>query len=162
MVGSRYDYSIEVARSIYNSIKTDADAMKECIDQIEKYFKNRGVMPQKSERDSDYIRTITFSGGNKTIILTILGDKPANVMLYQSEVDTEQQIEEAFHEKKLFGLPVFMITIMEDMPYATISFMDRKTYLSLDPPSEQAFHHRMNILDDLVAKFGASEEDDIW
>jgi hypothetical protein len=43
---------------------------------------------------------------------------------------------------------------MEDMPHAFIDLMSRELYVSLDTPEEQAFHQRMNFLDDIISKCG--------
>lgn len=94
-----------------------------------------------------------YSGGNQCISFTTMSNKPAQIVLMQYERDTNRLIEEAFNKKESFGLPVFMITVMQDMPQAMLSLMSRDTYLSLDTPQEQAFRQRMIYLDDIIEKY---------
>ena len=70
-----------------------------------------------------------YSGGNQCISFTTMSNKPAQIVLMQYERDTNRLIEEAFNKKESFGLPVFMITVMQDMPQAMLSLMSRDTYL---------------------------------
>lgn len=86
-------------------------------------------------------------------------NKPSHILLMQYEQDTEKLVQDAFYNKKSFGLPVFTITIMEDMPRAFIDFMSRELYVSLDTPEEQLYHQKMNFLDDIIAKCGCDDNE---
>ena len=145
MITGRYDYSIEVARRIYQAIIDDAEAINVCRMHIENYYKERGIVPEVSIKESDFMTFYNYSGGNQCISFTTMSNKPTQVVLMQYERDTNRLIEEAFNKKESFGLPVFMITVMQDMPQAMLSLMSRDTYLSLDTPQEQAFRQRMNL-----------------
>ena len=61
------------------------------------------------------------------------------------------------YNKEFFGLPVFTITIMEDMPHTFIDFMSMELYVSLDTSEEQLYHQKMNFLNDIIAKCGCDD-----
>lgn len=157
MISGRYDYSIEIARRIYSVIKDDSEAINICLKCIENYYKTRGGVPTKSTRERNGMTFYDYQEESQSISLLVMANKPSQIILMQYDSDTDNLIEEAFYGKESFGLPVFMITVMEDMPQAMISLMDRETYVSLDTPQEQAFHQKMNILDDIIAKYGCGE-----
>ena len=50
MITGRYDYSIEVARRIYTTIKDDAEAIEVCLKCIEKYYEEKGIALQKNNK----------------------------------------------------------------------------------------------------------------
>lgn len=159
MISGRYDYSIEVARRIYSVIKDDTEAINVCLKCIEKYYEGKGIVPERFVREMNGMTFYDYKGANQNISLTTMANKPAQIVLMQYDRDTNRLIEDAFYEKESFGLPVFMITVMQDMPQAMLSLMSRETYVSLDTPQEQAFHQRMNFLDDIIAKYGGGDND---
>lgn len=159
MINKRFDYSIEVARRIYSIIKDDTQAIDVCLKCIDRYYEEMGDVPEKTVSEKNGMTFYDYIGAGQSISLTIMANKPAQIVLMQYDHDTNRLIEDAFYNKQIFGLPVFMITIMRDMPQAMISLMSRETYVSLDTPQEQAFRQRMNFLDDIIAKYGG---DDIW
>ena len=159
MVSGRYDYSIEVARKIYSTIKDDAEAINVCQASIKCYYEEKGFVPKISIKHDGVLTYYRYSGGNQNITFAIMENKPAHILLMQYEQDTEKLVQDAFYNKKSFGLPVFTITIMEDMPHAFIDFMSRELYVSLDTPQEQLYHQKMNFLDDIIAKCGCDDSE---
>ena len=157
MISGRYDYSIETARRIYSVIKDDLEAINVCLKCIENYYIAKGKVPTKSTRERNGMTFYDYQEESQSISLLVMANKPSQITLMQYDSDTDNLIEEAFYGKESFGLPVFMITVMEDMPQAMISLMDRETYVSLDTPQEQAFHQKMNILDDIIEKYGGND-----
>lgn len=164
MVSGKYDYSIEVAREIYKNISSDEEAIKVCCNEIEQYYSQKGCSPQKRVVETSSLTTIEYKGGNQSISLVKSDEKPAMIMLYQNEEDTDRLVEEAFSKKKVFGLPVFTITIMEDGMYpfmkspVMLNLMSKELYSSLDTPKEQAFHQWINVLDGIESLY---DEEDI-
>lgn len=154
MVSGRYDYSIEVAKNIYSKIKDDAEAIDICQASINRYYEEKGFVPKISIKQDGVMAYYDYSGGNQNITFVTMANKPAQILLMQYEQDTEKLVQDAFYNKESFGLPVFSITIMEDMPHAFIDLMSRELYVSLDTPEDQAFHQRMNFLDDIISKYG--------
>lgn len=158
MITGKYDYSIEVARRIYCGIKNDVEAIEVCKKNIEDYYRGKGIEPELSVKNSDSMTFYDYRGGNQSVSLQTMFGKPAAIILMQYEHDTDRLLEEAFYEKESFGLPVFRITVMQDMPQAMLSLMSRESYVSLDTPQEQQFRHTMNYLDDIISKYGGDND----
>lgn len=159
MVTGRYDYSIEIARNIYRQIKNDAEAIEVCVRNIEDYYAKKGIVPEKSIKESDYMIFHSYKGGNQNVTLITASNKPLSINLMLSDDCTYKILEEAFCKKEIFGLPVFMITVMQDyINQANLHLMSKDQYLSLDTPGEQKLRQIMNLLDDVIDKYGGDYE----
>lgn len=157
MISGRYDYSIEVARSIYAVIKDDDEAIDICQANIKRYYEEKGITPKISIKQEGGFTNYEYSGGNQNITFVTMENKPAEIILMQYEPDTEKLIKNAFNDKESFGLPVFSMSIIEEIPQVFIDLMSRELYVSLDTPEEQAFHQKMNFLDDIIVKYGGDK-----
>lgn len=100
------------------------------------YYKTNGIIPQKSVEEQQSIVYYQYEGIGQTISLMVMDNKPALIALNQYEPDTERIIVNAFYQKETFGLPVFMITIMEDTLEAMLNIMNHELYVSLDTLQE--------------------------
>ncbi len=150
-----YRYSIEVARAIYSTIQSEEEALSVCKKNIEAFYREKGEQFTIDCSDEG-LSNVTYNNNKQSITLGIANNTPAAINLSKYDNYTEELVRKAFLENSLFGIPVFMITIMQDLPFVLISLMSRETYLSLDKPQEQDFIRKMYSLDDLMNRCGGN------
>lgn len=149
MTNKRFDYSIDVARRIYSIIFSETDAIDIVNKSIEKYYTNKGLNYNKNVVNNTSTPRIEYISKEQTIKFFIIGGKPTSIVLKKYDQGTNNIVEEAYNSKELFGLPVFTITVMQDLPVVHIQLMGREQYNSLDTPEEQSFRDSMDFWTEL-------------
>lgn len=138
MFGYQFDYSIDVARRIYNEISSDEEAIELLKKTVEDYYNSRGIEFTVGKRDDGGAKHIYYRGDGQSIIINLVDSlmgKSFGIMLYQKERDSMRFFEQAYKDKELFGLPVYSVRIFEELSWCdmlSIDFMSREKYLSLD------------------------------
>lgn len=151
-----YKYSIEVARRIYTSIKSDQEAISVCKNNIESFLTEKGEDYHIEYSSEGLLSNIIFCSTYHKITLQSIYDKPTQIILSSYEGYPRELVSQAYREKALFGLPVFTITIIEDIPLAMIGLMSRETYYSLDDSGQQDLFRKMDMLDSIIEKYGGN------
>lgn len=135
-----FEYSIDIAKAIYTSIKNNEEAISICKSNIYLFFKKKGE-DFNTRIDNDELSDITYYSEVQSISL-----KDHMIILSKDDKYTNEIIQIAHKEKALFGLPVFTIATIEDLPITIITLMDYSTFQSLNNPEIQEFMRQMNML----------------
>lgn len=149
MTNRRFDYSLNVARRIYSEISSETDAIEIVNSSIEKYYTSKGLNYTKNVVNNTSTPKIEYKSKDQTITFYITDDKPTSIVLRKYDLGTNKLVEAAYNSKELFGLPVFTITVMQDLPVVHIHLMSRNTFVSLDTPEEQSFRDSMDFWTEL-------------
>jgi hypothetical protein len=144
-----YKWSVDVARSIYTS-NPDANTTWEYLYENIKSFCASYNIPCTIIDDGDEKKVIEL--GDLKMVVMSLGDKWGGISFRDINSLARDILDEAYDMKAVFGLPVSGMMYIEDLlPTATISFMDRKMWQSLDTPEAREFDRKMSWLDSLYS-----------
>lgn len=144
-----FNWSVDVARNIYSS-NPDANTTWEYLYANIKSYCASNNIPCTIVNDDESKKEIEL--GDLTLIAMRLGNKWGGVSFRVIDSVARDILDEAYDMKAVFGLPVAGMMYMDDLlPTATISFMDRKMWESLDTPEAREFDQRMSWLDRLYS-----------
>lgn len=133
-----FTFSIDIARKIYQKLKTQEAANNEFYRQIEEFFIQKGK-GFKEEDGNGVIgfEEIVFKNDEQTIsVLVQFGNEPSvyGIILPTYGAYTRQLFNDGLSNKHLFGLPIFRMQWFDDLERAFIYFIDRESYLNYDAP----------------------------
>ncbi len=148
-----FKWSVDLATIIYSS-NLDADTKWDYLyPQICKYMAERGKT--YSLREMDDRRIIRVDNLDITII-TVQDSVGISFMMVSPLA--KQILDEAYDNKVIFGLPVAATMIMDGfVQRATITFMSRKTWESLNTPEAR----EMERMFDKIDSFWGVDKDDV-
>ena len=135
---NEFTYSIDIARKIYQKLKTQEDANNEFYMRLEDFFIKKGK-GFKEEDGNGVIgfEEIVYKNDEQTIsVLVQFGNKPSvyAIILPTYGAYTRQLFNEGLSNKHIFGLPIFRMEWFDDLDKAFIYFIDRESYLNYDTP----------------------------
>ncbi len=137
-VNSAFSYSIDVAAKIYKNINSQEEANKLFLEQIELFFKNKGRKYSCSESNRiPYFDEIIYKNNEQKISILIEknGTKSVKTITFSTiDAYSVKLVNEGFHNKCLFGLPIFTMQWFDEMNAIFIHFIDRESYLKFDTP----------------------------
>ena len=146
---SIYKWDVDVARSIYTS-NPEANATWEYIyDQICIYLNSRNVLYTLQNNDGKKIVKIN----NFCLSFVSYVDKVKSVYFRVLDSIGREILDEAYDHKSVFGLPVSGMVYIDDIvPIATIVFMDRNMWQSLDTPQSRELEKKISWLNSFISK----------
>ena len=108
------------------------------LEQIELFFKNRGRKYSCSESNRiPYFDEIIYKNDEQKISILIEknGTKSVKTITFSTiDAYSVKLVNEGFHNKCLFGLPIFTMQWFDEMNAIFIHFIDRESYLKFDTP----------------------------
>jgi hypothetical protein len=134
----KFSYSIDVAATIYKSLKTQKEADEMFYKQLELFFQKIGHsftsfkgaeimgIGQKIYKSEEQTITVLTENKNQSAVYA--------VMLSTNDTYTQRLFKEGLSNKCLFGLPIFTMQWWDDFNKAYIYFMTRDAYLKYDTP----------------------------
>lgn len=156
-----FQYSIDVAASLYRNKSSQSDITKEIQKSIEKFFSDNGKSYEFFVRDMGYLKMGIYhsNGQDITTIIDSKGDV-TGIHLNMNQPYSEELLKEAYYTKSLFNAPVFAMMWLTDVNKATLNFISLEDYKKMDNPQYRQFQNRMNYLDNLINENGGVNWDD--
>ena len=156
-----FQYSIDVAVSLYRTKSSQSDITKEIQKSIETFFSDNGLSYDYFVRDMGYLKMGIYhsNGQDITTIIDSNGDVKG-IHLNMNQPYSEELLKEAYYAKSLFNAPVFAMMWLTDVNKATLNFISLEDYKKMDNPQYRQFQNRMNYLDNLINENGGVNWDD--
>ena len=152
-----FKWSINIATDIYSSDPKADTTWSYIYPHICNYFEEKGISCSYTTI-SDTKKAIK-AGEIEISISELFGTISVSFRIVTPLA--KQILNEAYDNKTIWGLPVAMTVMMDGFsPLATIQFMSRETWQSLNTPEARESERRMDLLSGLLNLCGFNDVDD--
>ena len=149
-----YKWDVDVARSIYTSNPKANVTWAYIYDQICTFMNSRDVLCTVEHNEGKKI----IKADNLFLSFFSIADKVKSLSFRVLDSIGRDILDEAYDHKAIFGLPVSGMVYLDDIvPIATIVFMDRSMWQSLDTPQSRNFEKKMSWLNSFMSKSSMEE-----
>ncbi|MCH5216808.1 MAG: hypothetical protein J1F10_07675 [Muribaculaceae bacterium] len=150
-----FQYSIDVAASLYRTKSCQSEITKEIQSSVEKFFAENNLSYDYFVRDMGYLKMGIYHSNIQDITTVIDGKGDiTGIHLNMNQPYSEELLKEAYYEKALFNAAVFVMIWLTDVNNATLNFISLEDYKKMDNPHYRQFQNRMNYLDNLINENG--------